>query len=70
MTDQYPDQYLNPPEGACTKCDGCKQIANDDNGTAWWAWESLPSPSNLAVALGMVKPLPCPHCNGSGKEPT
>ena len=46
----------------CRRCEGCGQIANSDEGEPWTAWASLPPGSDLAVQLGMVKPIPCPDC--------
>lgn len=47
----------------CARCAGCGQIANDDEGTPWKYWAELPPPSNLAVQMGLVRPLPCPKCS-------
>lgn len=60
--------YTGPD--ACQKCLGWKQIANDDDQSSWKFWAELPPPSNLAVQVGMVFPIDCPRCQGSGKEPT
>lgn len=61
----------------CNKCDGCGKIANSDGGEPWTMWEQLPPGSDLAVRIGMVKPITCDECNGTGevhkpsnKEPT
>jgi hypothetical protein len=54
---------------ACQRCLGWKRIANDDEGLPWKYWAELPSPENLAVQIGIVVPLPCPRCKGSGREP-
>lgn len=51
----------------CPKCDGCGQIANDDEQTPWHFWEKLPPGSDLSVKMGLVQPLPCPDCKGSNK---
>lgn len=58
-------------EGAkpCGRCNGCKQIANDDDGTPWHHWAALNPPENIAVQFGLVFPIQCPRCQGSGKEP-
>lgn len=61
-------KYLNPPPDACPRCNGCGQLANDDDETPWWHWESLPEPSKMAIHLGIVRPVDCPACNGSGKK--
>lgn len=50
----------------CARCDGCGEIANDEDGTPWNAWEALPEQSKVAIRLGLVKPLPCPVCHGGG----
>lgn len=55
---------------ACQKCLGWKHIANDDAQTSWKHWAELPPPENLAVQLGMVFPIVCPRCKGSGIEPS
>lgn len=64
--------YLYAPANACPRCEGCKQIASGDEGEPWYVWAELPPPSNLAVVMGVVKPLPCPECGGTGvkKEAT
>lgn len=46
----------------CNRCAGCGQIANDEEGTPWKYWEEIPPPSNIAVTLGIVRPIPCPDC--------
>jgi RecJ-like exonuclease len=50
----------------CTRCDGCGQIANSDDGEPWTAWTSLPAASAIAIRMGLVAPIPCPDCDGSG----
>lgn len=54
--------------GKCMKCEGCGRIANDDDGTPWTYWENLPLKSGLAVMAGLVRPQPCPACNGTGEQ--
>ena len=53
----------------CPKCEGCGQIANDEEGTPWKVWLDLPLKSSGAVLAGIVKPVLCPVCNGKGKVP-
>lgn len=60
--------YYGP--GPCQKCLGWKHIANDDEQSSWKHWAELPPPSNLAVQLGLVFPIDCPRCQGTGKEPS
>ena len=43
---------------------GCGQIANDDDASPWAVWEALEPPSDMAVRLGFVRPMPCPECEG------
>lgn len=52
----------------CTRCAGCGKIANDDEGTPWKYWAELPVQSAVAVIMGIVRPLPCTECGGSGKR--
>lgn len=51
----------------CHRCDGCGKIANSDEGEPWTAWLSLPLGSALAVTMGVVKPIDCPLCEGTGR---
>lgn len=50
----------------CGDCDGCGQVADTANREPWSAWLALPGKSALAVASGMVKPIPCRTCDESG----
>lgn len=50
----------------CLRCDGCGQIADSDEGEPWSMWMALPVASAFAVLTGMVKPIQCPKCGGSG----
>jgi hypothetical protein len=59
----------NPPT-PCPRCEGCGQLANDDDRTPWTFWEQLEPPSNMAVTLGLVSPQPCPDCSGTGTKAT
>lgn len=52
----------------CGRCEGCGQIANDEDGSPWSAWASLPPGSDLAVRMGLVRPIPCPECAAEGGE--
>lgn len=51
---------------ACVRCLGCGQVANSEDAEPWSAWADLPPGSDLAVRAGLVKPVPCPECGGSG----
>ena len=50
----------------CGKCDGCGKVADTDDQEPWTAWLNLPLGSSAAVVMGLVKPIPCPTCEGSG----
>jgi cell pole-organizing protein PopZ len=54
---------------ACILCLGWKRVADSDDGESWKYWAELPAPSNIAVSLGLVSPVECPRCKGSGAEP-
>jgi hypothetical protein len=52
----------------CPQCLGWKRVANSDDGESWKFWAELPPPSNLAVVAGLVKPVVCPRCHGTGRK--
>ena len=54
---------------ACQQCLGWKRIDDGSEGTSWKHWAELSAPANLAVQLGVVKPIECPRCAGTGREP-
>lgn len=62
------DQKDRKFHGLCTKCQGCGQVANTDAEEPWSQWADLPSESSAAVIVGLVKPITCPDCNGSGMK--
>lgn len=55
-------------ENACKKCLGWKRVASE-SGESWKYWEELPTLSRIAVDMGLVRPMVCPRCNGTGIEP-
>lgn len=59
--------YQGP--GACSQCLGWKRVANSDEQESWKYWAELPPGSDLAVQLGVVTPIECPRCGGTGKTP-
>ncbi len=52
---------------ACWKCEGDGKVADSTDQEPWSAWSSLPPGSDIAVRLGIVKPIDCPVCGGSGE---
>ena len=58
---------MTEDKAKCTRCDGCGRIANTEDGEAWTEWEGLPLGADAAIQLGLVKPVPCPDCNGTGE---
>lgn len=51
----------------CGRCGGCGRIADNESGDPWTVWENLPVGSDAAVRLGLIKPITCPDCNGTGE---
>jgi hypothetical protein len=56
------------PAEPCSDCDGCGQVADTDDREPWTAWTALPVRSALAVTTGMVRPVPCGSCGGTGRS--
>lgn len=54
---------------ACYRCLGCGQLANSDDQEPWSAWADLPPGSDVAVRLGLVQPVDCYECKGTGTRP-
>ena len=50
----------------CRQCDGCGKVADTNDQEPWTAWTSLPPQSAIAVVAGIVKPIDCPICGGTG----
>jgi hypothetical protein len=55
---------MTDPKVSCLRCEDCGQIASGDEGAPWTYWQDLPPGSDLAVQLGVVRPIPCPDCRG------
>lgn len=58
---------MSDDKDKCPRCEGCGQIANDDDGTPWTYWQELPPGSDLAIQMDLIKPITCPDCLGSGR---
>lgn len=54
-------------DNKCTKCDGCGKVANDEDQTPWTFWLNLPLQASGAILAGLVRPIDCPKCGGTGK---
>jgi hypothetical protein len=50
----------------CPSCEGCGQVADTDSREPWSHWLDLPLRSAVAVVAGIVRPIPCPDCGGTG----
>lgn len=50
----------------CGRCDGCGKVANTRRAEPWSAWLNLPLKSAAAVTAGIVRPMTCPACGGTG----
>jgi len=55
-------------KNACEQCLGWKRVDNAEQ-QSWKYWAELPEQSALAVRIGLVKPVECPRCHGTGIEP-
>lgn len=64
------DETENPQDDPtnCRSCLGCGKIANDDDASPWTVWADMPPPSNIAMTMGLARPIPCPECGGTGKR--
>ena len=51
----------------CMKCDGCGKVADTEDQEPWSMWLDLPIRSGSAVMMGLVRPMPCPACGGTGR---
>lgn len=51
----------------CWQCDGCGRIADSAGGEPWTVWQELQPPANVAVVTGVVSPVTCPACGGTGR---
>lgn len=61
------DKPLGPGEQKCPKCAGCGRIASDNIGMPWSSWEAQHLDQSGPVLRGVVKPIGCPICGGSGR---
>src|ERR1035441_8811014 len=51
----------------CSRCEGCGKLADTDDREPLTASSSLPLKSSAAVLAGLVKPVPCDACGGTGR---
>jgi hypothetical protein len=55
-------------KAVCKRCDGCGRIADSEDGLPWTRWTELPLHSSIALLAGIVRPIPCPKCAGTGEQ--
>ena len=55
-------------EDACEQCLGWKRV-DDSDYASWKYWAELRAQSAIAIHMGLVKPIMCPRCSGTGIEP-
>lgn len=55
--------------GNCDRCAGCGYITDGESPEPFKYWMELPVQSALALQMGLVKPVECPDCKGTGNEP-
>lgn len=54
-------------KGRCPDCLGDGRVAGGtDDRDPWPVWASLPPGSDLAVRMGLVYPVTCSTCDGTG----
>lgn len=53
----------------CHWCDGSGKRANTPDREPWTVWMNLPLKSAMAVTMGLVRPVECDECNGTGQQP-
>lgn len=53
----------------CPWCDGSGKRANTPGREPWTVWMNLPLKSAMAVTMGVVRPVECDMCEGSGVQP-
>ncbi|MGP9682043.1 hypothetical protein [Brachybacterium sp. AOP3-A1-3] len=55
----------------CHHCNDEKVTDDNDDITErvpWSFWQKLTPPSDMAVRMGMVKPIPCAHCQAPREQ--
>ena len=60
----YPDAWAE--SARCPRCEGCGKLADTEDREPWTDWTSLPVASATALLMGLVKPVDCDECQGSG----
>ncbi len=62
-------EALGENERPCAKCGGTGKVVDMGDGQTepWSAWLDLPLRSSSAVVMGLVRPVECPRCKGTGR---
>lgn len=54
-------------EDKCPQCEGGGRVADTEGHEPWTFWSELPPGSDIAVQMGLVRPIECPLCHGTGR---
>lgn len=57
---------ITAPRRECERCEGCGLLADSEDREPWTVWLNLPLRSSLAVLAGLVRPVQCDRCGGTG----
>lgn len=52
----------------CPACEGEGRVANTEDKEPWSAWETMPATAKAAIHLGLVRPVDCIPCGGTGRK--
>ncbi len=61
-------KYVEDGPLQCDKCAGCGYITDGESADPWKYWAELPYQSSFAIQVGLVKPIKCPVCKGTGEK--
>ena len=55
-------------KNACKRCLGWKKVDEAEQ-QSWKYWAEMPEQSKIAIKVGLVKPIDCADCGGTGIQP-